>query len=301
MKKLHGILFLVVAAVLFGIMPIWVKLAYTTGLNTFDVVLLRSLISAGILYVIIRHKGISFHIEKQQRGMLLFSGSVGYTGTLFTLYFSYNYIGAGVATSLHYLYPVLVMIMALVLFKEKLSLIKWIALIVSLSGIFLITGIGDTNVSLPGVTLALLSAVCFGIYVICVGHPLLKNINTAIMTYYVCIIAAFFSLLFIAVQGTWPQLTLMGLYYSILISIFCTILALILFNEGVKIVGASNASILSTLEPIVSLVAGLILLHEVVTWQIVSGCALVVGGVMLISWADLHGAGRLETTGKPPR
>jgi drug/metabolite transporter (DMT)-like permease len=79
-----------------------------------------------------------------------------------------------------------------------------------------------------------------------------------------------------------------GIFYMVMVSIFCTAIALILFAKGVNMIGPTSASILSTLEPIVGIVASFLVLKEPLSWQIIFGSALVIASVMLIT---LQGGG----------
>lgn len=288
MNKLRGIIFIIAAATFFGIMPIWVKLAYTAGLTAYDVTFLRSGMAAAMLGIFILYRKIDFHINRQQLGPLLLSSTLGYSATILTLYLSYKYVSAGVATSLHYLYPVLVMLLAYFIYHDKLPFYKWMALLVSLVGIYLIADPGGCSFSLKGVGLAISSAVFFAIYVLSINHPQLKKMDSLVLAFYSCLTATITSLILLVAQGNWPlPFTLKGVYYTGLVSFFCTALALILFIKGVQIIGSANASMLSTLEPVVSLAAGIIILHEPLTGYTSLGCILIVAAVILIGYSNL--------------
>jgi drug/metabolite transporter (DMT)-like permease len=217
--------------------------------------------AAAMLGIFIRYRKIDFHVEKQQLVPLLLSSTLGYTATIVTLYLSYEYVSAGVATSLHYLFPILVMLLAYFIYHEKLQPYKWIALLTSLGGIYLIADPGGNSFSFRGVGLAISSAVFFAIYVLSINHPQLKKMDSLVLAFYACLIASITSLVLLVVQGNWPlTVTLKGVYYTGLVSLFCTSLALIFFIKGVQSIGSANASILSTLEPVISLAAGIIFL-----------------------------------------
>lgn len=288
MHKLRGIILIIAAATFFGFMPIWVKLAYTTGLNALEVTFLRSGMAATMLGIFILYRKIDFHVERQQLGPMLLSCTLGYTATILTLYLSYKYVSAGVATSLHFVFPVLVMLFAYFIHQEKLQFFKWMALLTSLAGIYLIADPEGSHFSLRGVGLAISSAVFFAIYVLSINHPQLKKMDSLVLAFYSCLIAAITSLVPLVAQGKLPlKLTLEGLYYTSLLSFFCTALALIFFIKGAQSIGSANASILSTLEPVVSLLAGIIILHEPLTWYTSLGCSLIIAAVILIGYSDL--------------
>ncbi len=288
MYKLRGIIFLIAATTFFGIMPIWVKLAYTTGLTAFDVTFLRSGMAAAMLGIFIYYRRINFQVDKQQLSPLLLSCAFGYTATILTLYLSYKYVSAGIATSLHFLFPVLVMLLAYFIYHEKLRFYKWLALLISLAGIYLIADPGGSSFSWRGVGLAISSAVFFAFYVLSINSPQLKKMDSLVLAFYACLVASITSLILLVAEGSWPlTLTLKGLYYTGMVSFFCTVLALIFFIKGVQIIGSANASILSTLEPVVSLVAGIIILNEPLTWYTLLGCTLIIAAVTLIGYSDL--------------
>lgn len=287
MHKLRGVTFVIAAAIFFGLMPIWVKLAYATGLTVLDFTLLRSGMAAAMLGGFILYRKIDFRIERQQLGPMLLSSTL-FTATILTLYLSYKYVSAGVATSLHYLFPVLVMLLAYFIYDEKLQLHKWMALLISLAGIYLIADSGGSSFSPQGVGLAIGSAVCFAIYALTINHPQLKKMDSLVLALYLCVSAFIISLALLLVQGKWPLIiTIKGLYYTGLVSFFCTALALIFFIKGAQSIGSVNASILSTIEPVVSLVAGIIILHEPLTWYTSLGCTMIIVAVILIGFSDL--------------
>lgn len=294
-KKVNGIIYLIIASILFGFMPIWVKLAYTTGLNAYDVSFLRSVIAAVILYFMIRIKHLPLQLNKDQWIPLFVAGVIGYTATILTLYLSYQYVSAGVSTAVHYIFPVLVMLFSFLLYKERLQIGKWIALCISLGGIYIITAVGEIRFSAWGIFLALISAVFFAMYIIAIDHDKLRDIDSLVLAFYVCVLASLTLGILMLFKGSWPPpITLKGLYYVSLVAIFCTTLALIFFTKGVHIIGPSTASILSTLEPIVSLVAGVLILHEPLSWSIVLGSMLVIGSVILISYSETRGGSHSE-------
>ena len=294
MLNLSGVVYVILASLAFGIMPIWVKLAYGTGLSAYEVIFLRALLGSVFLYAFIRSKKVSIKLRPDQIKILLFVGTIGYNAALTTLYLAYNYISVGVATALHYLFPVVVMLIAAFLYKEKLYPAKWIALILSVLGVYLISAVGPVSLHPLGVLLAIISAFTFAIYVTGVAYPAIKALDSLVLAFYVCVISSATSLILILLRGEWPiNLTWTGLYYVSLVAFFCTALALIFFIRGIHLVGPSTASILATLEPIVSIVAGIIIFQEKLSLQVALGCGLVLGAVVVLT---LHDAKKPEST-----
>ncbi|NMA69955.1 MAG: DMT family transporter, partial [Desulfitobacterium sp.] len=258
-----GLAYIFLAGLAYGIMPIWAKLAYMTGLSAYQVLFLRGFIGACFLFIFIRGKKTSLKVEKSRIGSLLFVGSVGYTAAIITLYLSYSYINVGVATALHYSFPVVVMVLALIFYKEKLYPRKLLALILAVMGVYLMTAVGSIDLDRTGVILALISAITFAIYVLGVAHPSIKGIDSLVLAFYLSLISAGITFMIILGKGEWPiDLTGKGFLYVLLLGFFCTALALLFLNRGIQIVGPSTASILTTMEPVISIVAGMIILEE---------------------------------------
>lgn len=290
MHKFRGIILIIAAATFFGFMPIWTKMAYATGLTILEITFLRFSMAAVILKIVIHYRRIDFHVKKQQIGPLLLSIILGYLATNITLSLSYKYISSGMATSLHYLFPVVIMLLAYFIYHEELNVYKWIALLISLAGIYLIADPGGSHFSLQGVVLAISSALFFVIYMLLISHHVLKQMNSLVLAFYSCFISSILFLIVIVIRGNWSTLlsiTLKGFIYVSLLSLFCSSIAMIFFIKGVQSIGSINASILSTFEPVVSLVAGIIILNEPVSWQTTLGCSMIVTAVILIGYSNL--------------
>lgn len=290
MHKFRGIILIIISATFFGFMPIWTKQAYATGLSIIEVAFLRFSLAAAILKLVIHYRRIDFHIKRQQIGPLLLSIILGYVATNLTLSLSYKYVSSGIATSLHYLFPILIMLLAYFIYHEELNFCKWIALISSLSGIYLIANPGSSNFSLTGVVLAVSSALFFVIYVLLINHHQLKKMNSLVLAFYSCWTSSIVFLMIIVIRGNWLTLLLItpkGLIYVSLLGLFCSSIAMIFFIKGVQSIGSINASILSTFEPVVSLVAGIFILDEPLSSHTALGCIMIIAAVILIGYSNL--------------
>lgn len=280
-------MYVVAAAIFFGIMPIWVKLAYTTGLTAIGFTFYRSVLAALMIGAFILYKKRSFRLKKTQ-WLPVTMACVFFTATILILFSSYQYVSAGIATSLHYLFPVLVMLFSYIIYREKLHIYKWIAVTISVIGIYFIANPEGSTFSLLGVSLALLSAVFFALYALSINHPQMKAIDSLVLAFYLCLFALCTTFVLLMVQGDGiPPITLKGLEYTALVSFFCTALALIFFIKGAQCIGSANASMLSTMEPVVSLLAGVAILNEGLTWATSLGCFLIVLALILIGFADI--------------
>ena len=135
-KKLTGILYAVLAAMIYGFTPILARIAFDGGANGITVAFLRGSISLPVLFIILRYKKIPLKPGRNWK-LILLTGVFGTAFTTLLLYMSYSYISVGIATILHFVYPLLVSVACAVFFREKMNRWKITALILCSIGIFM--------------------------------------------------------------------------------------------------------------------------------------------------------------------
>lgn len=284
MEKTKGILYIILSASAFGIMPILAKLSYRGGANTYSTLFLRFLFAAIMLFYYLKTKGISMKLTKKQSILILIIGVFGFTLTTSSLYMSYNYIGIGMASMIFYIYPSIVTILAYMVYKEKVDFRKIISLIISLMGIYILIDKTSVSFNIKGIILALIAAVLYSLYVLGASNKEFKNINSYVLTFYISCASA--TVMFIAAMTTNNfsiHISFYALVAILLIAFISTVVALMAFLEGVRLIGPSKASILSTIEPIVSLILGIIILGEPISSRIIIGSIMIVLSVVILT------------------
>ena len=119
--KQQGILFTVIATIIFGITPAVGKMTYAMGNNGIQLAFLRHLFVVPLFLFIVLYQGLSLKLSWQQFKDVMKVGLIGNTLTIVMLYTSYSYIDVGSATVLHFLYPLFVCIMNFLFYKQKLK------------------------------------------------------------------------------------------------------------------------------------------------------------------------------------
>jgi len=284
MKNLNGILYIVLSSVAFGIMPILAKLAYNQGATTYSVLFLRFIFAAlMIVYYLIKNR-ISLKLSKKQIFLVIMLGIFGYSGTAGCLFLAYNYVSVGVATMVLYTYPIIVSLLSYFIYHEKLYAKKIVCFILSLLGLYALIGVSDVSLNVKGLFLAAMSAVFYSLYVIGASCKEIKKINCFVMTFYVSIISAItMGIVGVGTKTLNFNFTFYSLVCVLLLAFISTVVALMAFLQGVKIIGPSKASILSTLEPIVSLVLGYFILKQAVNIEQIFGSVLIIFAVLLLT------------------
>ena len=277
---------MLLSAFIFGFTPILAKLSFEGGGNGITIVFLRSAIGLPLLAFIMLIKKISFNIPKELRKDMLMVGVFGYGLTSILLYSSYNYIDVSLAVTLHFINPVLIMLGYAVIFREKLGISKWVVLAMSITGIVLLME-AISYVSTLGITFSLLSGVSCAFYIIYLGRSNLKKLHYFTVTFYLCLIQGFMAFTFGALTGELTfSLTPLAWSYAAIIAVLVTICGVTFFQLGVINAGPPTASMISTLEPITSIVFGALILAERLTVFRVIGGGLIVFGVFVIAVSE---------------
>ncbi|WP_346848625.1 MULTISPECIES: DMT family transporter [unclassified Clostridium] len=276
-NKIKGIFYIAVASIAFGLMPILAKLAYSGGANPISTLALRFTFASIILLLYIRSRNISLKLNRCQIRIILFLGVVGYSMTSILLFVSYQYIDVGIAGMILHTYPLMVMVLSVLFNKERFNPKKFLYLIITIIGIFIMLDVKVQKVSNVGVILVLSSALCYAIYVIGASNENIKGLNNFVITFYISLISAIVGGCIGVITDSFNSvINFYGIISILLIAFISTVVALMAFLKGVKLIGATNAAIFSALEPIVSLVLGVIVLGEPISFKIIIGSFIII-------------------------
>lgn len=287
MNQQHtGALLVAVSAAGFATLPIFIKFAYAAGASAITILAGRFVLAAISIAILLKWRGISLMIDKALMLRLALLGGMGYGSMSMLFAMTIKYVPASLAVMLLYTYPAIVSVLSFFIGDEKYTWQKGLALTVCFSGLFLVLGVSLDNVSMLGFVLGLGSALVYSFYIV-IGNRLLKNTNPLVTTTYVCTSAA---IVFLVIGITTDSLTwsmpLTGLLSIIGIALLPTIVGIVGFFAGMSHVGATNASIISTLEPIITVLLSVALLNEKITPLQVSGGILILGSIVFLQlWA----------------
>ena len=276
-----GKLFLILSAFLYGVLPTLAAIAYRGGVNGITLTFLRSFISVPILYIIIKADKKSLHLTKKQLRSIINLSIFGGALPILLLYLSYNYISTGLATTLHFIYPLVIIFASAVIYREKISRVTLASALFVTIGIFMFSDI-STSASKIGIVFALISGVLYSFYVIYIDRSGLDRMDFIVLTFYIMLFMSGVIFLFgIAVGGLNFDISPVSWVIANLISLVTTLGAMPLLQIGIRYEGASTAGILSTVEPITTIILGAIFLGEIINTSQILGGALIITGVLL--------------------
>ena len=283
MKRLICILLIAISAASFGTLAIFGRFAYEDGKDIFTILFLRFGGSAAFITIILLLRKEQFprgRILAQLVGM----GALGYVGQSFSYLTAINYASAGLVALLLYLYPIFVAVLSTVFLNEKLTRIKVTALMLALFGTALT--VGPAGGQMSGILLAISAALIYSVYII-VGTNVMKHVS-AVQSSTVIFASAgiVYGLLTLSNGAHFPAsnsgwLAMLGI---ILIS---TIIPVVTFLAGLERIGPTNAAMLSTLEPVVTVLLAAWLFGERLMPIVLVGGGLILVAVILLTKSEL--------------
>lgn len=288
LNRFKGIILIILASASFGCIPLFAKIAYANGFNPYTFILFRSVFAVIEIFIFLKLKNIIYKVEKEQYYTLFKASFFGYALMMLLLFISYNYLATGLATTLHFIYPVVVMIGSTLIFKEKVDWKKIIALIISITGIYFLIGFGSLNsINFVGIILALVSGLLYPYYVFKVAYGNIKDLNSFVITFYISLFNAITLLFGSIITGNFDlEFNYKGLLSTVLVALICNMMGMVAFQAGLKIISPTTATILSTFEPITSLIIGVIVLREPLFWHHGVGSILIMISVIVVAFAE---------------
>jgi drug/metabolite transporter (DMT)-like permease len=279
-RRLAGAGLILLSAACFGVMPLFGRMAYAAGADTQAVLLLRFTIAAGCLVLVMLVRRARWPRGKLALGLLAMGG-VGYAGQAFSYFSALKYASASLTALLLYTFPVIVTLIAAVWLHEPLTRRKLVALALASAGLALTVG-GALDGSATGIAFGLAAALIYSVY-IAVGTRLTPQAGALPSS---TVVMAGGAVTFAAVSlfhaPAMPHAA-SGWLAIVAIGVLCSVVAALAFFAGLARVGASEAAMLSTFEPVVTVVLASLLLGERLSaWQLVGG-AVIIAAVLLLA------------------
>ncbi len=189
--KTKGYILGIVAAATYGMNPLFALPLYGEGMTADSVLFFRYLFAIPILGIMIMARGRSFKVSVRDLSTLIVMGLVVAFSSL-GLFLSYTYMDAGIASTILFVYPIMVAVIMAVMFHERLSLMTIACIALVLGGIaMLYKGSGDVTLSFTGTVLVIASALSYAIYIVAVNRTGLRNVATLTVTFYVLLFGRF--------------------------------------------------------------------------------------------------------------
>lgn len=292
-KSSVGLFLGMMAAVCYGFIPLFTKElqapAVGLPLSSSTILFYRFGIASLILAAIMFVRRESFRITYAEFVRLVQLAFLSNGAALF-LISGYRYCSSsGVATTLHFTYPILTALIMMIFFRERSRLSTWIAIGLSIAGVALLSGVGG-GAQWLGIVLEIISALCFALYLIRVNRSRVSQMPVVKLTFYVMAFGALIFAAFIAYERADFDISA---HYALipsapgwlnlcLLSVICTVVTNLALVYATQNVGPTVASILGVLEPLTALVLGILFLGEELTPSMAAGIGLILPAVLII-------------------
>ena len=301
MKSYKGYLFAALAAASYGTNPIFAKPLYADGMNPDTVLFFRYSLGLVLLALMMAWTGVKHHnvrgsfiVSRHTVPQLILMGILMALSSL-TLFVSYNYMPVGIASTLLFVYPILVAVIMTLCYHEKMSWLVVACLLLACAGIGLLCktdsgAVADIHSTamvvspfLVGFALVMLSSLSYAIYLVGLNKTRVRTIASMPVTFYVIFFGMFlfiFRLLFMA-EFTMPQHPVMWINL-IGLGLLPTVVSLILTAKAIQYIGSTQTAIFGALEPVTAVVLGIVLLGESITLREFCGMVMIFVAVTLV-------------------
>ena len=281
--RTKGFLATVVSATFFGFIPLMVKVVCSGRGNTLAAAFYRFALSLPALYIYLKVKKIPMRITKTQLRDIVLITVLGYGGTTLILFSSYNYIPLGMATTIHFTYPVFTILGCVIFLHEKIKKMKVFAVALSFGGILFFYN-ADGSVSLPGMVLAFASGMTYAFYTIYLRESSLKDMDSVKLIFCLNTVGAAMMGAVALIAGDFTVgLTPAAWAVAVFLAVSASFIGVLGYQVGVKCIGPQNTAILSTFEPITSVILGILVYQESFSLRTLLGCLCILSSVIIVA------------------
>ncbi len=284
-RRIIGLVCGVAAGISYGTNPLFAKPLLQSGVPVLVMLFFRYGISAALLSLLMLAKKDKFSVQKSEFGLLALLG-VLFAGSSLFLFASYEYIPSGLATTLVYLYPVFVALI-MVFLRFYPSWRTWLSIVATFVGILLLSAPSSgAEIRLPGIILAILSALSYAFYLVIVDRSgRIKHVSEHTLTLYALVTG---TVLFAAIRccqggsitegidtaADWGNL--LGL------AVVPTMISMLTLAVSSRFIGPTKTSVLGVFEPLTAILIGTFIFGEPMTWKMGVGVAICVGAVVFM-------------------
>lgn len=282
-SKLKGYLCGIGAAVCYGTNPLGALYLYEDGINANSVLFYRFALAVVILGMLMAARRKSLKVSRRELSLLCALGVVFSTSSI-TLYFSFCLMDAGIASTLLFVYPVMVAVIMALLFKERLPAVSVFAIMLALSGIaMLYHGDGGATLSTRGVMLVMFSSLSYAVYIVVVNKSPLR-MSSMKLTFYVLFFGMLTVLTNSFITGLHIQMLTTPRMWScaFMLALLPTVFSLVLMTISVHETGSTPTAVMGALEPLTAVVIGVAVFGEQLTPRLAAGIVLILTAVIMI-------------------
>jgi len=274
------------AGILWGCIGLFIRILNSAGLESMEIVVIRAAVSAVLMFLFLGlfNRGL---LRIKIRDLWCFLG----TGIGSLVFFNFCYFktietsSMAVAAVLLYTAPAMVLVMSTILFKEKLTGLKVVSIVITFLGCVLVTGINTVGSAMTpkAILIGLGAGFGYALYSIFGRYALNRGYHTFTITAYTFLFAVIGSACFVDLKKVSRIMITdsKALAFAIMLGVFSTVIPYLAYTLGLKYMANSKASVLATVEPVTAALVGLVVFHEVMSVGMIAGIVFVILGVVI--------------------
>ncbi|MGJ0322190.1 DMT family transporter [Aliarcobacter cryaerophilus] len=281
-----GVILAIISAICYGMNPLGALFLYEEGLNVNSVIFYRFIFASILLAIFMLIKKDSFYLKFKEIILLALLGLL-FGISAISLFNSFLYMDAGLASTVLFIYPIFVAIIMALFFKEKNSIITILSIFFAFLGVVLLYESDGANVSNFGIFLVIVSSLCYAIYIVIINQYLkLSALKVTFYSMLFCTITILIHSFFDSSLNIMPLVNFNMWFYTIFLALVPTIISLLFLIKAIQLIGSTSASILGALEPLTAVLIGVYVFNEKITFWLVIGIVFILFGVILIVLKD---------------
>ncbi|QNM91820.1 DMT family transporter [Aliarcobacter cryaerophilus] len=281
-----GVILAIISAICYGMNPLGALFLYEEGLNVNSVIFYRFIFASILLAIFMIIKKDSFYLKFKEIILLALLGLL-FGISAISLFNSFLYMDAGLASTVLFIYPIFVAIIMALFFKEKNSIITILSIVFAFLGVVLLYESDGANVSNFGIFLVIVSSLCYAIYIVIINQYLkMSALKVTFYSMLFCTITILIHSFFDSSLNIMPLVNFNMWFYTIFLALVPTIISLLFLIKAIQLIGSTSASILGALEPLTAVLIGVYVFNEKITFWLVIGIVFILFGVILIVLKD---------------
>ncbi len=279
--KTKGYIIAAISAISFGLIPIFIlplkRIQFSMDVTLFY----RFLFSALMVGVYLLSKKISLKINKRELGVLAILGLCYALSSEF-LFIGYDYLSAGIASTVLFVYPVLVALIMFFVYKEKLSKMGVISLILAFIGVLVLClKEGSFELNYTGLGIVMFSALAYALYMIIVNKGGLA-MNGFKLSFYSMLFTAFYFLVKSSLKGESLMVPNTSILINLVVFAFVTtLISSVALVIAIQYIGSTPTAIMGALEPVIAVAVSVLFFQEEFTTNLLIGIVFILSGVLL--------------------
>lgn len=274
-----------IAAASYGMNPLFALPLYKAGMDPDSVLFFRYLFAIPLLGVMLKLRGRSFSVQKKEVFPLIMMGLLVAVSSL-TLFESYNYMDVGIASTLLFVYPIMVTLIMALVYKERLTIQLVVCMLLALLGIALLyKGSDGATLSLVGTLFVFASSLSYAIYIVGVNKSVLKDIATLKVTFYVLLFGLSLFIVRLLMRGEChvPEMNQWYLWGNLIaLAVFPTAISFLCTTGAIQYIGSTPTAILGALEPVTAVFFGVVVFGETLSFRDICGLVLIITAVTFV-------------------